>query len=89
LDFLTHDRGFDPDPESKLALGAAKKANELAKGQDWSILATCAQALLANDAEKEAERAVEKALALAKKAGVEGEALEGLEQFLAATKDTK
>jgi tetratricopeptide (TPR) repeat protein len=88
-DLLTNELGYGPKRDFALALEAAKKANELAKAQDWSILATYAQALLANEKSKEAEEAAKKALALAKKAGVEGEALEGLEQLLAATKDAK
>lgn len=58
---------FEEGRDSKLALAAARKANELAKGEDWNILDTLALAHFENGDAKQAAELQRKAIAVAEK----------------------
>ncbi len=66
----------------KLALGAAKKANELTGGKNWMILDTYARALFETKSVKEAVEVEKKAIEIAKKKDAPDEAMEVLKDSL-------
>jgi thiol-disulfide isomerase/thioredoxin len=69
--------------DQKLALAAARKANDLSEGKSWSIADTYARALFDSGSPKEAVDQEKKALEMAKKEEVGGEQLAQLEKALA------
>jgi thiol-disulfide isomerase/thioredoxin len=66
----------------KLALAAAEAANKATKGENWAILDTYALALFENGKNAEAVKHQKKAIELAKKADVPGQALAELNERL-------
>lgn len=76
------DDDYENARDVKLALSAAKKANDISKGESYAVLDTYARALFDTGDAKQAVEAQKKAVALAKKAAVEDEALKALESAL-------
>jgi len=66
----------------KLALAAARKANDLSQGKDWSILDTYARALFDTGSKKEALELQKKSIEIAEKEEVDEEQLQTLKLAL-------
>jgi thiol-disulfide isomerase/thioredoxin len=73
---------YEGSRDLKLALAAAKKANELCEGKDWAILETYARALFETGERGQAIELQEKAILLAKEDKAEKEDLDDLSEAL-------
>jgi len=73
---------FEGARDLKLALTMAKKANDLTKGQNWSILDTLARAHFDTGSAKEAVETQKKAIEIATKEKAEDEQIETLKEAL-------
>jgi thiol-disulfide isomerase/thioredoxin len=79
---ILKDKELEGERDKKLALAGALKANELAKGEDWSILDTLALAQFENGDPKQALETQKKAIAVAEKEKAEEDEINFLKESL-------